>query len=179
MRAQISQTKDQSFAPKLGLFLAWPRLDYQDAALSFKATACFITSKPHSGWIQLHVLGGRDSERGRQCIVLNLVSVWGGSDGQTSWVYWFCTILFFPKDNTTLHHYLLHPCVFVITLHEHYLGLCYVVCCSLGVIPLRINEALGLSRLVSHHLNQVISHFCLSVWKCLCVSVCLWECMHT
>lgn len=41
----------------------------------------------------------------------------------------------------------------VITLHEHYQGLCYVVCCYLSVIPLRIHEALGLSRTVSHHLN--------------------------
>lgn len=47
-----------------------------------------------------------------------------------------------------------------ITLHEHYQGWCYAVCCYLSVMPLRIHEALGLYRTASHHLNQDISHFC-------------------
>lgn len=61
-------------------------------------------------------------------------------------------------------------CVFVITLREHYQSYAAYVCCYLCVIPPRIHEALGLSRPVSHHLNQVISHFslCVSVWRNAC-----------
>ncbi len=83
------------------------------------------------------------------------------------------SILYYPVLPEGQHHTTSPPstlgcvfwsvCVFVITPHEHYQELCYVVCCYLCVTPLRIHEALGLSQLVSHHLNQVISHFCVFV----------------
>lgn len=111
IRVEISQTKHQSFAPIL--VCCQPDLaGYQDAAMSFKATACFVTSEARSRWIQLHVLGETCSEKGSLTVCAPVYCVVFSAcfrrlrQPNLRQIYWFCTLLSSPTENAILHPHL-------------------------------------------------------------------------
>lgn len=132
--------------------------------MSFKATACFVTSKACSRWIQLHVLGETCSEKGSLTVCV---------------VFSACfrrlrqPILPNRKRHTASSPLTLLSIsfisVFTKILREHYRGLCHFVCSYLcdshettqgtGIIPASLA-----SPEPSHQLLMC-------AWKLVCV----WE----
>lgn len=99
------------------------------------------------------------------CIVLCLVCICGGSDGQTSSEFIDSVLLWPPsRDRTTQRPDTL--CCVIIIAHMSTTRDWAGVCCYLCAVPRRIPQHRDYpARRVAHHLNPVISHLS----TCVCV----------